>query len=148
MNSTTSAKPANLALAFDCTFADLYQRVGLTKIDAAFLTEVAASDMGLWTRVTTARNAPAALDAKTESQLLLDLAPHVDDFIGKLFGISGEVSALAARHHELAPLFEVKRQFVQRKAAKAFDVVAAEALDGEKLGIELEPLVEIGRAHV
>ena len=141
MNSTTSAKPASLVLAFDCSFADLYQRDGLTKIDAAFLAEVAASDMGLWTRVTTARNAPAALDAKTESQLLLDLAPHVDDFTGKLFGISNEVSALAARHHELAPLFQVKRQFVQRKAAKSVDATSAETLDGTQLGIEMEPLV-------
>ena len=126
---------------FGIDFAGLYARAGLEKVDAAFLAELAASDMGLWARLSDARRDPAKLDAKAESQLLLDLAPHTDDFLGKLFGISAEVSALAERHHELAPLFEVKRQFVQRTAAKAFDAAAASTLDGNKLGIELEPLV-------
>ena len=131
-----------MKLGFGLDFAALYERDGLEKVDAAFLAELAASDMGLWARLNDARREPVKLDAKAESQLLLDLAPHTDDFLGKLFGISSEVSALAERHHELAPLFEVKRQFVQRAAAKAFDAGSASALDGEKLGIELEPLVE------
>ena len=130
-----------MKLEFGIAFTDLYARAGLQKVDAAFLTEIAASDMGLWTRLNDARRDPAKLDAKVESQLLLDLAPHVDDFLGKLFDIAYQVSALAEQHHELAPLFEVKRQFVQRKAAKAFDAAAAAALPGPKLGSELEPLV-------
>ena len=130
-----------MKLGFGLDFAALYERDGLEKVDDAFLAELAASDIGLWARLNDARREPARLDAKAESQLLLDLAPHTDDFLGKLFGISAEVSALAERHHELAPLFEVKRQFVQRAAAKAFDAAAASALDGEKIGIELEPLV-------
>ena len=137
-----------LKLAFDLAFPDLYQRDGLVRVDAAFLSEIAASDMGLWTRLTVARKDPTSLDAKTESQLLLDLAPHVDDFLGKLFGISKEVSALAKRHHELAPLYEIKRQFVQRKAAKSFDAAAASALPGEKLGTDLEPLVGAALGHM
>ena len=139
-----------MKLGFGLDFAALYKRDGLEKVDDAFLAELAASDIGLWARLNDARREPARLDAKAESQLLLDLAPHTDDFLGKLFGISAEVSALAERHHELAPLFEVKRQFVQRAAAKAFDAAAASAIDGEKIGIELEPLVgaalgDIGR---
>ncbi len=142
-----------LTPGFNLGFTDFYTRSGLEQVDAAFLTELAASDMGLWTRLIAARKSAASanasadgkaattIDAKTESQLLIDLAPHVDDFIGKLFGISKEVSALAERHHELAPLFEVKRQFVQRKAAKAFDAETAAALDGLQVGIELEALV-------
>ena len=130
-----------MKLGFGLDFAALYERDGLQKVDAAFLAELAASDMGLWARLSDARRDPAKLDAKAESQLLLDLAPHTDDFLGKLFGIAAEVSALAERHHELAPLFEVKRQFVQRAAAKAFDAAAASALAGEKIGTELEPLV-------
>jgi hypothetical protein len=59
---------------------------------------------------------PAALPPKQESDLLVALSPHVDDFISRLFGIEAEVQALAARHHELAPLYSVKRLFVQRRA--------------------------------
>ncbi|MDH5579390.1 MAG: FAD-dependent oxidoreductase, partial [Betaproteobacteria bacterium] len=61
-----------------------------------------------------ARAAPPP--AREESELLIALAPHVEDFIVRLFGIEAEAQALAARHHELAPLYSVKRLFVQRRA--------------------------------
>ena len=34
----------------------------------------------------------------------------------RLFGIEKEAGALAARHHQLAPLYSCKRLFVQRRA--------------------------------
>ncbi len=58
--------------------------------------------------------------AKDESNLLIDLGPHVEDFVGALFGIEAELRALAARTHALAPLYGCKRLFVQRRAVKAF----------------------------
>ena len=94
-----------LKLGFDLEFADLYLTSGLHKVDAVFLSELAQSDMGLWARLTEARKATAKLPAKEESALLIDLAPHVEDFIGALFGVGGEIAELQARHHELAPLF-------------------------------------------
>jgi len=128
-------------LAFNLRFSDLYDRAGLERIDAAFLAQLAESDMGLWTKLTEARKDPAKLEPKVESELLLGVTPHVDDFIGKLFGISAEVSALAEQHHELAPVFEVKRQFVQRKAAKGFDAAAVAAFDSAALTAETCGLV-------
>ncbi|MBL8381188.1 MAG: FAD-dependent oxidoreductase [Burkholderiales bacterium] len=130
-----------LNLAFDLEFPDLYRRPGLERIDAAFLAALAASDAALAARLTAARAAPAALERKAESELVIELAPHVDDFIGTLFGIAPDIRALAERHHALAPVFEVKRQFVQRKAAKTFDAAAAAALDGAALTYEIEGLV-------
>jgi len=130
-----------LNLAFDLRFSDLYDRAGLERVDAAFLAHLAQSDMGLWTRLTAARRDPAGLDPKVESELLLGVTPHVDDFIGKLFGIAAEISTLAEQHHALAPVFEVKRQFVQRKAAKGFDAAAVAAIDGTALTAELCGLI-------
>ncbi len=69
-------------------------------------------------RLMAARADPDALDRKAESDLLVDLAPHVEDFIGELFGIAAEIRELQARHDELAPLYSVKRLFVQRRAVK------------------------------
>jgi len=46
---------------------------------------------------------PSSLDNKAESALILEIAPHLDDFLADLFGIQSEFRALAARHHELAP---------------------------------------------
>ena len=130
-----------LNLAFDLRFSDLYERAGLLRVDAAFLEMLAASDIGLWTRLTSARAEPARLDAKAESELLLSLSPYMDDFIGTLFNIAPDVSALAERHHELAPLYEVKRQFVQRKAAKAHDAATVASFDGAALGAEIGALI-------
>ena len=62
-----------------------------------------------------ARATPAPR-ARTESDLLVALAPHVEDFLATLFGIEAEARALAERHNELAPLYSVKRLFVQRRA--------------------------------
>src|SRR5439155_5037642 len=74
------------------------------------------------------------LSGLAESQILIALAPNVEDFIARLFGIEREARALAERHNELAPLYSVKRQFVQRRALhkvtpaelQTFDPAAAE----------------------
>src|SRR5688500_5143601 len=105
-----------LALQYGLGFADLYQRDGLVRLDRAFVAHLAATEVPLHGRLMAARAEPDALDRKGESDLLVDLAPHLEDFIGALFGISAEVRALQAAHHKLAPLYAVKRLFVQRRA--------------------------------
>ena len=130
-----------LKLAFDLAFADLYDRVGLSRVDQAFLAHLTEADAGLAARLGEARANPAVITSKLESELLLGIAPYLDDFLGELFGIAGEVSALAARHHELAPLFEVKRQFVQRKAAKAFDAATLASFEAVALTADVAGLI-------
>ncbi|MEO8717175.1 MAG: hypothetical protein ABI423_03030, partial [Burkholderiales bacterium] len=103
-----------LRLRFDLTFEDLYSRDGLLRLDAAFLGFLGEADAALRARLEAARAAPPP--AKEESDLLIALAPHAEDFIVRLFGIEAEAQALAAKHHELAPLYSVKRLFVQRRA--------------------------------
>src|SRR5437899_10961587 len=103
-----------MQLGFGITFPDLYERSGLLKLDAAFLAFLRDADRAAAERLSAARaNPPSGL---AESQLLIALAPHVEDFIARLFGIEREARALAERHNELAPLYSVKRQFVQRRA--------------------------------
>jgi NADPH-dependent glutamate synthase beta subunit-like oxidoreductase/NAD(P)H-flavin reductase len=92
----------------------LYERDGLLRVDAAFLDFLGEADAALRERLMSSRTKPPA--GKEESDLLVALAPHVEDFIVRLFGIEAEVRALAERHNELAPIFSVKRQFVQRRA--------------------------------
>jgi NADPH-dependent glutamate synthase beta subunit-like oxidoreductase/NAD(P)H-flavin reductase len=103
-----------MQLAFDIRFQDLYERSGLLRVDAAFLSFLGEADMALRDRLLASRRNPPA--AKDESDLLVALAPHVEDFLAKLFGIEAEARALAERHNALAPLYLVKRQFVQRRA--------------------------------
>ncbi|HWB51984.1 MAG TPA: FAD-dependent oxidoreductase [Stellaceae bacterium] len=122
-----------LNLGYGLAFAELYDRDGLVKLDRAFVAHLGGSDAALHTRLMAGRADPGALDRKTESDLLVDLAPHVEDFLGGLFGVAAEIRALQARHDELAPLYSVKRLFVQRRAVKEIKPPDAAALDGEAL---------------
>jgi hypothetical protein len=127
-----------LKLAHGVAFADLYSADGASKVDSLFIAHLEAADAGLASRIAAARANPDALPRKDESSLLIALGPHVEDFLGALFGIEGEVQALEARHHELAPLYAVKRQFVQRKAMNTHRADAAAAFDGAALRRDLE----------
>ena len=67
---------------------------------AHFLDFLGTADAALRDRLAAARTAPDALDAKDESALILELAPHLERFLSQLFGIADEVLALARRHDE------------------------------------------------
>jgi NADPH-dependent glutamate synthase beta subunit-like oxidoreductase/NAD(P)H-flavin reductase len=131
-----------LKLAFGLSFADLYRRDGLARLDAAFLGRLGEANAALGSRLAAARENPQGLDNKSESALILEIAPHLDDFLAELFGIQAEFRALASRHHELAPLHEIKRQFVQRRAANKVKPEEAAKLDGPALEAALKRFFE------
>ena len=131
----------NLVLQHGLSFADLYDRDGLVRLDRAFVAHLAERDVGLHDQLMTARRDPDAVESLDESNLLVDLAPHLEDFAGELFGIEAEVRALQERHHELAPLHSVKRLFVQRRAVKGVNEADAAAIDGISLAQELDRLM-------
>src|SRR5437667_2797275 len=125
------------SLAYCRSFSVLYERDGLLRLDAALLDHLGAAESALRPQLEAAR-ATASLDPKSESALILEIAPHLDDFLAELFGIQAEFRALAARHHELAPIYTVKRQFVQRRAANKVKPEEAAKLDGPALEAELK----------
>lgn len=119
------------APAFGLRFEDLYRRDGLARLDASFLEHLAKFDAEFAQRVRAARADVPAEPARTA--LLLELAPHLEDFIATLFRIELEHRDLQRLHHDLAPLYAVKRLFVQRRAAKAWSAEVAAALDADAL---------------
>ncbi len=127
-----------LRLEFGLSFDDLYATAGLARVDAAFCAQLALADAPLAARLASARADPDALGRREESELLIALAPHVEDFLARLFGIGAEVTALQAAQHELAPLFACKRQVVQRKALNKYKAEDAAGFDGAALARELE----------
>ena len=131
----------DLALEHGLRFADFYDRDGLVRVDQAFVAGLAETDIALHDRLMTARHDPDAIEHQAESDLVVDLAPHLEDFIGVLFGITAEVRTLQALHHELAPLYSVKRLFVQRRAVKGVKEADAGQLDGPSLARELDRLM-------
>src|SRR5476649_156764 len=103
------ATPLNLP--FGLTFADLYHREGLIKIDHAFLDFLTAQKSDLVDQCILARQGEIC----DESALLISLAPLVDQFIGALFDEEA-ANRLRQEHKTFGPILEVNRQFVQRIA--------------------------------
>jgi len=129
-----------LDLEFKFLFEDLWRREGLVRLDARFLEELRSVDATLLERLTKARMNPAALDRKQQSELIVELAPHLEDFIGRLFGIAREVHELAARHNALASLYALKRKFVQKRAISGITRERANAINGPAVAAELDSL--------
>ena len=127
MDNTTP----QLKLPYGFEFADLYDAEALPRLDAAFLDFLGGAEPELRRRLAAARDCPDGLAVKDESELLIAVAPHLEDFLASLFGIETEVQALAARHHALAPLYTVKRQFVMKRAVLKIKGDAAAAVDGD-----------------
>ena len=131
---------------FGIQFPELYSRDGLIKLDAAFVGELQKADVALHNRLMAARADRSTLSDKDHSQLLIDLAPLVEDFVGTLFGITAELGTLAERHHALAPIYACKRLFVQRRAAKALSADEVERVSGPAL-LGMLPLVPVDDPH-
>jgi NADPH-dependent glutamate synthase beta subunit-like oxidoreductase/NAD(P)H-flavin reductase len=124
------------ALGHGLSFNDLYDRDGLARLDAAFAGWLQTANVDVHARLMAARAAPDQLAAKDESNLLIEVARPLEDFLGALFGVAQEASKLRARHSALAPLYDCKRLFVQRYVARSIKPDVAMALDGAKVTAE------------
>ncbi len=127
-----------LVPGFGLTFHDLYSCAGLRRADTAFVAWLEHADAILAARLAAARTDPASLTRLQESELLIALAPHLEDWLARMFGIEREVAALQAAQHELAPLFACKRQVVQRKAMNKYKADEAASFNGAALRAALE----------
>jgi len=130
-----------LSLSFGLQFEDLYTTEGLAKLDVAFQRFLEAGDAALLPQLLAARVDPKSLDRKAESTLILAIAPHLEDFIGELFQVQKEVRELQHQHDELACLYTVKRNFIQRKALTSVKEADAQHLHGKALQAELETYI-------
>ncbi len=121
MNANVKLGP--LSLAHNLTLTDLYATEGLQKLDRRFIEFLNAHDSVSANQLIQARSQVKdhALADLAHSQLLLAVAPWLEEFIAHLFGIEAAVEQLQKQHHDLAPLFLAKRKFVQRVALRAIN---------------------------
>jgi len=131
MPSTPHVIPAQAGIQINSNL--LYTRDGLCELDTRFLDQLKQTDNALYFRLLGARTEPDSLADKDHSQLIIDLAPHLEDFFAELFSIRTELTALKEQHFHLAPLYSCKRLFVQRRALKSVKADEAEKLDGVEL---------------
>jgi NADPH-dependent glutamate synthase beta subunit-like oxidoreductase/NAD(P)H-flavin reductase len=124
-------------LGYGLSFTDLYDREGLVRLDASFVDWLRGDNVEVHARLMAARAAPDKLAAKDESNLLIEVARPLEDFVAALFGVPQEAAALRGRHQVWAPLYDCKRLFVQRYVTRAIKASAASALEGAKVTAEV-----------
>ncbi|MCX8507092.1 MAG: FAD-dependent oxidoreductase [Alphaproteobacteria bacterium] len=126
---------------FALSAQELYSREGLVKLEAAFLDRLQSLDLALYNRLMAARAQPETLSDLQESEVILALAPQLEEFLALLFDIEPQVALLKARHARYHPVAYVKRNFVQRRAAKEYSASQTETFDLSELENDVEPLV-------
>lgn len=136
------ALDTSLSLPFGLSFADLYDRDGLIKLDQAFLSFIKHHNQALFDQVICARRE----EIPDESTLLVSLAPFVNEFIGALFDPQ-ETEILKIEHQKWSLVLEVNRQFVRRIAIKKYPKEVAPSLDGQNLYNKLLFLVNVDDEH-
>ncbi|MBS0185661.1 MAG: pyridine nucleotide-disulfide oxidoreductase [Proteobacteria bacterium] len=112
---------------------NLYTQEGLQEIDKAFLIFLKDASCVLYEAYESVRFGKE-ISPQEESKLLLELAPFVESFLAKIFSIEKEVFDLQKSLSNLAPLFQCRRLFVQRRALKKYS--AEESKDFEGLVLE------------
>ncbi|HKD11456.1 MAG TPA: FAD-dependent oxidoreductase [Thermoanaerobaculia bacterium] len=100
-------------------YQDLHSEDRLADLDRAFLEDLNGSDPALAGRLRAYRTEPASLDPLARSRLLIDAARPLARFVARLFGIEQEWRAQIATAAPEAALFRFRRDFLQRRGAKA-----------------------------
>jgi len=127
-----------LTLGFGIAFEDLYRVDGLRRVDEAFLAFLADRDPVLAEQLRDPRGTPGAGTARTRGDLIMALAPPLEDFLAALFGIEAAVAASEHAHRDLEPLFACRKVFVQKIAVKDIPAETAATFDAAALRRALE----------
>ena len=126
-----------LCLGFGLRFDDLYKTSGLARLDGLFLARIHEVDAELSSRIKAARSVSGQLDRKMSSDLMLELAPYIDDFVGELFDIEHELEGFRKRCDHLGSIHVCKRRIVQRLATRRYNALKAADFDGLALETQL-----------
>src|SRR5258706_8952564 len=97
-------------------YSDLHDAARLPDLTRAFEDFLRLADAALFERYQAHRSAP--LHGPAESELLLEVGARLSHFVGKLFGVEKELSRLRESAGRDAPIFRVKRDFVQRRGVQ------------------------------
>ena len=120
-----------LTLAHGLEFADLYTVDGASRIDRLFAAHLRDADPALADRLDGGPRGSRNLAAQGRIVATDRASRRTSRTSSRICSASPPRSRRSRRaHHELAPLFAIKRQFVQRKAANTYKAEVAATFDG------------------
>lgn len=106
---------------FGVSFDDLYHRPGLLKLHEKFEEYLAHKDEEAFKQYCALKQDYQSFSKLEESNILIDLAPILEEFIAKLFLIENQNHDLQKQHHIKSVIYKVRRNFVQRNIVKKFN---------------------------
>ena len=127
------------------SYPDLHDALRLADLTAAFDRDLEQKDPELFARFEAHRRSP--LSGPAEGDLLVEVSAHVSRFVGELFGVREEQAAQRAAAGRDAPLFRVKREFVQRRVFKKGAAGRPAPEEFPALDDEVEPLLVAAAAR-
>jgi NADPH-dependent glutamate synthase beta subunit-like oxidoreductase/NAD(P)H-flavin reductase len=101
------------------TYQDLHREDRLAALDQAFLAALRHENPALADRLRAYRGDPGSVDALSRSRLLVEAARPLGAFVARLFGVEAERDRQRDASARDAVLFRFRRDFLQRRAARA-----------------------------
>lgn len=100
------------------TFKELFEPIGLEKLDALFLEQLKARDTSLHQRLLAYREQHAELTPIEISDLIIETAKILEIFLAELFSIEEALAISQIKTTDLNPISQFKKYFVLRRAKK------------------------------
>jgi NADPH-dependent glutamate synthase beta subunit-like oxidoreductase/NAD(P)H-flavin reductase len=128
-------------------YADLHHTARLADLTRAFDDFLRAADAKLFARYDAHRAGSAPQRGPGESELLLEVGAQLSRFVGRLFGVEQDLQRLRDAAGRDAPIFRVKREFVQRRVFRKGAKDRPHASDFAALDARVSPLLAAAAAR-
>lgn len=126
-----------IKLGFNIKFNDLYDLVGIKKIDQIFLAFLADLNLNLYHKLLKLRAEKTSYDAG----FTIELATYVELFLSKLFYLEVNIQTLSNEAKRLNLIYECKRNFIQRKVYKKYAISELNKLSLSDLKLKITKII-------
>ena len=120
-------------------FADLYQQKGLLEIDKIFTEFFVKNNSDLLQKFQELKQFPAQFSKKDQSNILIEVAKILAEFLVQIFDIQNEHQALQNNHLWLSVIYKIRRNFIQKEIARKYNYSHIENIDGQDLLKKIDP---------
>lgn len=109
---------------------ETYQIKNLKKLDDDFLSFLQSANQELYSQLITARENPQSIERKAESNLLINIAPYLEEYLATEFGIENKIAENKKNALFWQKYFvDIKRKFIQRRGLKKWTAIEVETFN-------------------